>query len=659
MKQFSVLPVVTGCMLLCACTTQSGIALTPLQPELGSRSVAILTIDGLRFRDLNRNGTLDAYEDWRRSPAERTRSLLSLMTLEEKAGVMMHGTIPLDRGRRDIDFAATRLLIHNNLINTFLTRQSVDATTLAASHNRLQMLAEQTRLAIPLSISTDPRNHFQHTVGQSVAAGGFSKWPEPLGMAAINDPILTRQMGDIARQEYRAVGITQALSPQADLATEPRWSRVFSTFGEDAELARSHVQAYVEGFQHGSTGLRPGSVVAVVKHWAGYGAAKDGWDSHSPYGKHMTFPKRNFEYHLKPFDGAFAAKVASVMPTYSIPDGSVVANGVTLEQVGGAFSKTLITTLLRQHKGFQGVVLSDWAVTNDCTGPCQDGAPKGSNPLAFFPQWGTPWGVEHLSQRARFVKAVQAGLDQFGGTEASSMLVDAVKAGELTSQRLDESVTRILLQKFQQGLFENPFVDETQAMAKVNTLEFQNAALAAQRRSLVLLQNKASVLPLASRHKKVFLHGIDAKVAAQYGFQVVGAPEQADVAIIRAATPFEKLHPTYIFGMLTHEGSLAFRDGNPDFEAVKRASASVPTIVTVYLDRPAILTNIVDKAHAVLGNFGTSDSALFDVLTGKASPQGKLPVELPSSEAAVAAQQSDTPRDSAAPLFPFGHGLSY
>lgn len=659
MKQFSVLPVVVGCMLLCACTTPSGIAFTRLQPELGTRSAAILTVDGLRFRDLNRNATLDTYEDWRQSPAERTRSLLSIMTLEEKAGVMMHGTIPLDGGRRNIDFDAMQRLIHNNRVNTFLTRQSVDAATLATGHNRLQMLAEQTRLAIPLSISTDPRNHFQHTVGQSVAAGGFSKWPEPLGMAAINDPALTRQMGNVARQEYRAVGITQALSPQADLATEPRWSRVFSTFGEDAELARSHVQAYVEGFQYGSTGLRPGSVVAVVKHWAGYGAAKDGWDSHSPYGKYMAFPKRDFAYHIKPFDGAFAANVGSVMPTYSIPDGNVVAAGVTLEQVGGAFSKTLITTLLRQHKGFQGVVLSDWAVTNDCTGPCQDGAPSGSNPLAFFPQWGTPWGVEHLSQRARFVKAVQAGLDQFGGTEASSMLVNAVKAGELTGQRLDESVARILLQKFQQGLFENPFVDETQATARVNTLEFQSAAQAAQRRSLVLLQNKAQVLPLASRHKKVFLHGIDAKVAEQYGFQVVGAPEQADIAIIRAATPFEKLHPTYIFGMLTHEGSLAFRDGNPDFEAVKRASVSVPTIVTVYLDRPAILTNIVDKAHAVLGNFGISDSALFDVLTGKASPQGKLPVELPSSEAAIAAQHPDTPRDSAAPLFPFGHGLSY
>jgi beta-glucosidase len=649
----------SGCLLLSACAVAQSNVPGNTQPSLSSRAVNILTVDGLRFRDLNHNGALDPYEDWRRTPQERARNLVGLMTLEEKAGAMIHATIVLDQKNANLDLAATRKLLAGNLMNSFLTRQSADAATLAATHNTVQALAEQTRLGIPVSISTDPRNHFQQTVGQGVASGSLSTWPDPLGFAAIDDPALTRRFADITRQEYLALGINIALSPLADLSTEPRWSRTYGTFGEDAGIASRQVQAYVEGLQNGGEGLRAGSVVAVVKHWVGYGAAKDGWDSHNPYGKLMTFPGKNFAYHLKAFDGAFAARAGSVMPTYSVPEGEITVDGVTLEAVGGAFSKTLLTDLLRGRKGFQGVVLSDWAVTKDCTESCAEGVPKGAFPLAFFPKWGTPWGVEHLGERARMVKAVRAGTDQFGGTEASELLVEAVKAGELGMEHVDRSVARILLQKFQQGLFEAPFVDEAGAASRVNTAAFQAEALDAQRRSLVLLQNKGKLLPLKAAGKKVFLRGIDAEVAKRHGLQVVDDLEQADVAIVRATTPHERLHPNYIFGFLTHEGSLAFREGNADYDAIKRISARVPTIVTVYLDRAAILSNIVDKAGAVVANFGASDAALLDVLTGKHKPQGKLPLELPSSEVAVAAQRPDVPHDSAAPLFPFGFGLSY
>lgn len=631
----------------------------PAQPTLSSRAVPLIHVDGLVFRDLNRNGKLDAFEDWRLPAEVRAASLVAALTLEEKAGLMMHGNLALSPDGSQLDLAAMRPLVLERHVNTFVSRQQGDAGALAAAHNRLQELAEETRLAIPVSLSTDPRNHFDNVVGQTVAGGGFSQWPEPLGLAAIDDPDLTRRFADIARQEYLAVGFTQALSPQADLATEPRWPRVFSTFGEDAGIVKRQVQAYVEGLQDGDAGLHPGSVVAVVKHWAGYGAAKGGWDSHNPYGKFMSFPDANFAYHLLPFDGAFAAQVASVMPTYSEPDARVEVDGIVLDPVGGGYSHALLTDLLRNKKGFKGVMLSDWGITGDCSGPCLDGAPEGVTPLAFFPQFGTPWGVEHLSKRARFVKGVNAGLDQFGGTEEASYLVEAVRAGELPIARIDASVERILLQKFQQGLFEHPFVDEAQARATVGKPAFRAQGLAAQRRSLVLLQNKGKLLPLAGGGRKVWLHGIDAAVAARYGFTAVATPDQADLAIIRAATPFEVLHPRYIFGLLQHEGSLAFVDGNPDYEAIKLASAHVPTIVSVNLERPAILGNVVDKTQALLANFGVSDEALFDVLTGRAKPEGRLPVELPSSMAAVERQRPDLPHDSEAPLFPFGFGLSY
>lgn len=631
----------------------------PMQAVLSRDSLPLINQDGYQFKDFNRNGSLDPFEDWRQSPDVRTADLIRHMTLAEKAGTMMHGTLVLDGTGTAIDMAATGALLTERHVTTFITRMSADAATLATQHNRLQALAETTRLAIPVSVSTDPRNHFQYTVGQSVSAGGFSQWPEALGLAAIDDTTLTRSFGDIARQEYRAVGLHIALSPMADLATEPRWGRVFGTFGEDVDTVSRQVKAYVQGFQGRSDGIGADGVVAVVKHWGGYGAAKDGWDSHNPYGKLMSFPGANLANHLKAFDGAFAAGVGSVMPTYSVPDGATSVEGVTLENVGGGFNKPLLTDLLRTKRGYDGVILSDWGITSDCTGPCLEGAPAGVSPFAFWSSFGTSWGVETLSRQARFVKAVDAGMDQFGGTEDSSHLIKAVQAGELRETRLDASVRRILLQKFRQGLFENPYVNVQAATALVATETHHAQALDAQRRSMVLLQNRNQRLPLATSVRKVWLYGINADVARNYGYTVVTTPAEADVALVRTSTPYEMLHPNYIFGLLQHEGTLAFADGQPDYEAIKAATAVVPTIVTVYMDRPAVLTALVDRVDALLANFGASDAALFDVLTGRFNPRGKLPVELPRSMEAVAAQKPDLPYDSAQPLFPFGHGLSY
>jgi len=621
----------------------------------------VLQLDGQRFRDLNRNGTLERYEDWRLTPELRARDLIARMTLEEKAGVMMHGTARTGGPTggvgfgRDYDTVANRALIDSNKVNSLITRLQADPATLAAQNNALQRVAENTRLGIPLTISTDPRHHFQFVLGATQQANGFSQWPEALGFAAIGDTALMRQFGDIARQEYRAVGIHMALSPQADLATEPRWGRIAGTFGEDADLAARMVGAYIAGFQHGTNGLDTGSVVTVVKHWVGYGAAKDGFDSHSYYGRVAVFPGKNLDYHIRPFLGAFAAKAAGLMPTYSILQ-DVKWNGKQLEPVGAGYSKQLLTDMLRVKYGFRGIVVTDWSITRDCNDKCKNGAPAGERPS--FADLGMPWGVESLSMRARFVKAVQAGVDQFGGTERADMLVDAVRAGELTEAQLDTSVVRVLTQKFQLGLFDNPYVDLEAATRVVGNGAFRAAALAAQRRALVLLENKERVLPLRGA-KRVYLHGISADAAAKAGLSVVTDPAQADVAIMRLSAPFERLHPQYVFGQFLHEGSLAFKDGDADYEAFKRVSAAVPTIVTVYLDRPAILTPLKERARAVIANFGVSDAALLDVVTGLASPEGKLPFELPSSMEAVAAQKPDVPHDSKAPLYKFGFGLRY
>ncbi len=625
----------------------------------------VLNQNGLQFKDLNRNGVLDPYEDWRLTAEQRARDLVTRMTLEEKAGTMMHGTVRSSGPAGGVgmgaeyDTAANRKLIDSAKVTNMITRLTADPATIATQNNVLQRIAENTRLGIPLTISTDPRNHFQNVVGATVQTNRFSQWPEPLGFGAIDDTALTRRFGDIARQEYRAVGIHMALSPQADLATEPRWPRVAGTFGEDAALAERLVRAYVAGFQHGAKGLDTGSVVAVVKHWVGYGAAKDGWDSHTYYGRFASFTGPNLDYHIRPFVGAFAAQVGGVMPTYSILQGATW-NGQRIEQVGAGYNRQLLTEILRGAYGFRGIVLTDWAITSDCSERCIKGAPAGERPS--FADVGMPWGVENLTLQGRFVKAVDAGVDEFGGTERADVLVEAVRKGDLTEARVDSSVLRILTQKFAQGLFEHPYADTAAAARLVGSDAFRAAGLEAQRRALVLLENKGGLLPLRTPPDKplrVYLHGVAPQAAARAGWTVVDDPKQADVAIMRLTAPFERLHPQYVFGQFFHEGSLAFKDGDADYEAFKRVSTIVPTIVTVYLDRPAILTPLQSTARALIANFGVSDEALIDVLTGRAKPEGKLPFELPSSIDAVAAQRPDMPHDSARPLYPFGFGRSY
>jgi beta-glucosidase len=621
------------------------------QPTLGARSAPVLQVDGLRFKDLNRNGALDPYEDWRLSPDARAADLVRRMTLEEKAGTMMHGTARSGGpgGSAGVgaayDTVANRALIDSAKVTSMITRLGGDPVELGAQSNALQEIAERTRLGIPITISTDPRHHFQYVLGASDTAGRFSKWPETLGFAALGDSALVRRFGDIARQEYRAVGISMALSPQADLATEPRWSRINGTFGEDADLAGRMVRAYVEGFQHGANGVDSVGVATIVKHWVGYGAQKEGLDSHNYYGRYASFSGDNLAYHIRPFLGAFAAHVAGVMPTYSILQGATW-DGKPLEQVGAGFNAQLLTGALRGRYGFRGIVLTDWAVTNDCGPRCREGVPHGERPS--FADVAMPWGVEDLPMRSRFVKAVRAGVDQFGGTERADALVEAVRAGELSEARLDTSVVRVLAQAARQH---------------VGTDEFLEAGLDAQRRSLVLLENKRNLLPLRDGMRKearrVYLYGIEPDAVRREGWIVVSDPSQAELAIMRLKAPSETLHPGYVFGAMQHEGNLGFRSGEKDFEAFLKTSAMVPTIVTIYLDRPAILTPLTVHARAVLANFGVSDAALLDVITGRAKPEGKLPFELPSSMQAVTAQRSDVAHDSAQPLYPLGFSRHY
>jgi beta-glucosidase len=630
-------------------------AQTTTQPVVQSSSSPIITIAGKKFRDLNRNGTLEPYEDWRLSSAARAADLVGRMTLEEKAGAAVHASAaapgnPMGMGA-SYDSAANEVSILTRHANSMITRLSTAPRAFAEANNTLQRIAERGRLGIPVTISTDPRNHFQVFAGASVSATGFSQWPETLGLGALDDPALVKRFATIIRKEYRAVGIQMALSPQADLATEPRWSRITGTFGESPERVGALVAAYVQGLQGSASHLTHDGVATIVKHWVGYGASVDGFDGHNYYGRYARFPGNAFEQHVKPFLGAFASGVVGVMPTYDILDGLKI-DGAPVEPVGAGFNKQLLADQLRGKYRFRGMVLSDWGITQDCDTSCLTGTPR-QTPMHI----AMSWGVQNLTKAQRFAKGMNAGIDQFGGIDDGQPFVDAVKAGTLTTARLDEAVARIMVVKFDLGLFENPYVDAAKAATVVGNAEYQKEATNAQSRALVVLQNSRGAQMLPAAGGKLFLHGVDSAVAKARGYTVVSRADQADVAIIRIAAPYQTLHPNFFFGSFQHEGDLDYKPTDSTYMMVKATSAKVPTIVVVYLDRPAILTALVPMAKTLIGEFGVSDGALFDALTGKVAPVGKLPFELPRSMAAVQAQKGDVPHDSPSPLFPIGFRL--
>ena len=608
-------------------------------------SIALMSfIDPPKYRDLNKNGKMDPYENTKLPVEKRIDNLISLMNIEEKAGMMfINGTLintdgSIDKKEGATGFAARlpspRELIEGKKMNHFNYWQTPNVKEMAIGYNAIQKVAESTRLGIPVTIASDPRHYFSNNVF-AMEANGFSQWPEQLGFAAINDAQLMQQFGDIARQEYMAVGIREALHPMADLATEPRWPRVSGTFGEDANLSARMIKAYILGFQ--GTKLNANSVATMTKHFSGGGPQKEGLDPHFQYQKGQVYPGNNFNYHLIPFEAAFDAHTASIMPYYGVPVDQ------TSENVGFSYNKDIITKLLRNKYKYDGVVCTDWGLVTDThMGP------------VVWP--ARAWGVENLSEKERVKKIIDSGCDQFGGENCPQYIVELVKEGQIKESRIDQSVRRLLRQKFILGLFDNPYVDVEKATQIVGRPDFKKLGEETQRRSMTLLKNDIK-LPLTAEAKlKIYVKNIDPKVASKYGL-IVALPEQADIAIIRLNTPWVPLETDNSFARGFHHGDLDFK--GKDLEDVLTICKTVPTIVDIYLDRPAVFPEINAVAKGVFGNYGASDAALLDVIFGMAKPEGKLPFELPSSMEAVRNQKEDLPYDSKDPLYHFGFGLSY
>jgi beta-glucosidase len=554
---------------------------------------------------------------------ERVDEFLARMTLEEKVGLMFHAPIFMNPDGTLLDDTEER--IAGRHLNHFNIYFAPEPRQHAEWHNRLQDLAKTTRLGIPVTISSDPRHSIAENFAAAWSATGFSKWPEPIGFGALGDEDAVLEFGDIARREYRAVGIHVALHPMADLATEPRWARIMHTFGEDGELAARLVAAYIRGFQ--GEALGPQSVACMTKHFPGGGPQLDGEDPHFAYGKDQVYPGGMFEYHMRVFEAAFEAGTAQIMPYYGRPVGT------PLEEVGFGFNRDVVTGLLRERYGFDGVVCTDWGLVTDAS------LPDGSVFAAKC------WGVEELGVEERLIKIVEAGCDQFGGEELPEVLVGLVRTGRITEARIDASARRLLRDKFRLGLFDDPYADPDEAGRTCGSPPFRAAGERAQRRSAVVISNDG-VLPL-KEGVRVYADGLAYEAAA-------GSPGEADVAIVRRNAPFEPRTNGMIESFF-HAGDLNFKE--PELSALLDLARTVPTVLVLHLERPAVIPELVEACAAVVAVFGASDEAVLDVLFGRVSPEGRLPFELPSSMDAVRAQLPDVPGDSPDPLFRFGHGL--
>lgn len=678
------------------------------QPELGYRSVPVIVKKGLKFKDLNRNGKLDKYEDWRLSSEERSKDLLSQMSLEEKAGFMVINSLnmvgtsranasegklsasdldegggggggrgqggrmqgagaPRPQGNQQerqagrperqsgqaAEYAAsltrtagTSKMVKEFHMRHFILRSSESARVTAEWANKLQELCESEPLGIPAIIASNPRNHIttNAALGSSVGTTVFSVWPGELGLSAMRDLELTREFADIARQEWTSVGLRKGYMYMADLATEPRWSRVNGTLGEDAEWVAKMIREIVLGFQGEKLG--PGSVALTTKHFPGGGAGEKGQDSHFDWGKKEIYPGGMFKNNLIPFQAAIDAGTSAIMPYYSLP------SGTEYEEVGYAYNKGVINDLLRTQMGFKGIINSD-------TGPIDR----------------MPWGVESLTIPERYKKAIEAGVNIFSGISDPKEIIHVVDTGMVDISLIDNSVLLLLKEKFELGLFENPYVDVEAAEKLVNNEKFRERADLALRKSIVLLRNEEGTLPLKPKTRVYFeslqRSGRGPQAATpniytvndgKYEIEFVSSPLKADIAILWITPTGNAL-----FGSTGTPISMSLSKNNVDTEYINMISSKKPAILVINYTNPWVVDEIYnDKTKhnikGVLATFGTTPEALLDVVTGKFNPSGKMPFATPVSDAAVESNKEDVPgylEPEGYALFRYDEGLGY
>lgn len=722
------------------------------QPVLGIRTdttgKAIITVDGLKFKDLNANGVLDPYEDWRLSALERAQDLVTRMSVAQKVGLMSESSYLTVTNDGSINTASRNHIVNYHLRQSLVRLASIPAGADGASRaknlarylNNVQELCEAQELGIPFVVTTDP----SHGIDSSTnTTNHLSMWPMPLGLGAINDATLTRKFGTVVRKEFMALGLRWELGPMGDIASEPRWQRVQNTFGEVIDDVVKHTKACIQGFQAVGDGGLANGIAATMKHFPGAGPDQDGMDSHSTWGRYNVFPGNRWNDHLKPFIAAIEAGVAAVMPCYSIFKDNPW--DYATHPFGSSYCPGIITDLLKNQLGFDGLVTSDWGVIGS-----------------------KHWGLDTLAVvptvQERVQLFLQAGCHQLG-QDSYARVQEAYDQGLVTEEMIDEAATKILEMSFKLGIFENPYVDADATDSIVNSQENAIAGFEAQKKAIVILRNQEhslasggdKYLPISGSRKnsagnyvcdtngngtvEVYYDGIvdelvnsnDALSAYKGGYDYTSPASGTSLAIVKAdslanadiAVIRITARPGVYNGLdagipLSFDGvfsgtstdstaatgrtarnkiidALRVRDGYTDSTGtpVPAVNPTLKIVVVMYMTRPGIVEPFVkglvtlDETFGVAGSyplvsdpantdssglkgidgllvdFGAIDRAVLDVvfnankISGWTYGTAKLPMEIPSTDAAVDAQYEDVPSDSVNPTYAVKSGITY
>lgn len=672
------------------------------QPTLSARVNALIDHDGLQFRDLDGDGVVSPYEDWRLPVSVRVADLVGRMTLSEKAGLMLLTSqfIGADDRFRNFNPGAEPivsddgLLIESDIVTDtnrwakpesatyrfdppvldvagvtrgitelglryLILRDSPSADRVATFANRLQEIAEGTRLGIPVVLVSNPRNHVSDTAifGVAESVANMTMWPGELGLAATGDAALVKKFAEMSAIEWRAAGIHKGYMYMADLATEPRWTRCEGTFGENPKLASDMITAVIVGFQGAQ--LSPTSVALTTKHFPGGGPRDRGTDPHFEHGQKQPYPTPGslYEYHLPPFRAAIAAGTTSIMPYYARTDNALSSpqlsdGSVKFAELGFAFDPAFMGGMLRDELGFTGYVNSDTGIIT-----------------------GMPWGVENHSRAERMAAALNAGVHSFSGDGNPEPLIDAVREGLVAESAIDIAVTHLLTEIMNLGLFENPYVSPSLALVAASSPAHAAAAHDAHCKSIVLLRNDQALLPLAAQARVyVEVLGERSDVATETAraafadaglFVVAESVETADVALVWVKPQLSLMRDAKGLDLLLDLDEST----GIDAARAKNVMSLLPTIVVVSSTNPWVLSNVEPDAAALLATFGVTERALAEVLTGVAQPTGRLPFTFPASMDEVCAKPSDIPgwaaeqsyayTDRTGTQYRFGFGQGY
>jgi beta-glucosidase len=701
------------------------------QPELEVRVKNIIEVDGLKFKDLNNSGKLEPYKDWRLSSKERAENLVSLMNIDEKVGMMLINTRQMGLSQKDksktshdgvLDeaivekgeniFAVNKIMgtthtIEKMHLRHFIHRDNWSPADMAEWINKMNEVAEGTRLGIPCLIASNSRNENAEPIfGMNDAAGIFSTWAGTLGLAAAakgdikngGDASLISQFAQIAHDEWDATGIRKGYMYMADTVTDPRWQRAYGTFGEDPEFISDVIGRLIDGFQGDNLGSH--SIAMTTKHFPGGGARENGFDPHYEEGKWNLYPTPGSleKYHLPPFRAAVEHGTSSIMPYYSIPSikKSVVqefeGEDIPFEEVGFTFNHYFIHHILREKLGFTGIVNSDSGIVNKMA-----------------------WGVENLSEAERFAKAVNAGTDLVADTNDIDNLKTAIENGWISEKRINEANVRLLTEMFSLGLFdERTYVSPEHANSVVDTPAHWEAAYEAHKKSVTILKNSNETLPLTAEKlegKKVYVEVLhrETERAAAYTdkarkeceelgqFTLVDQYEEADLAVLflhpKSGSYFNAT-PGLLELELCENKTLVALDGSTYQETtltgmdhLKEVCDSIHSrggkvIISVNVTLPWILGNVETLADALVAGYDTFYKPQFEVIAGNFEPVGVLPLTLPASEAVIAVDENgdcvsrnDVPgydkdkympeglqyayKDSDGNSYQLGHGLRY